>query len=175
MKSKHEKASEFAREIIAKLDPTNVAKDFRASLIALQLLQTSRVSTARLALGSAGASRHLNLNDEQKRDLVEVLTDTALSANANSNLLFEIADVMKEIEEFFPERRAAPERKLSTFNETLNPQQRNQNLYNSLVRRGNPEELVRAAATAMKTTGCTSTLKRRSLRLLEERLIRFAT
>ncbi|HKY46217.1 MAG TPA: hypothetical protein VJM50_24205 [Pyrinomonadaceae bacterium] len=143
-----EKASEFASEIIAKLDTTNVAKDFRASLIALQLLQASRVSTARMTVGSAGGPRHLKLNDEQKRDLVEVLTDAALSATANSNLLAEITDVMPEIEEFFPERRAALERKLSTFNETLTKQQRDQNTYNMLVRRGMPEELVRVAATA---------------------------
>lgn len=143
-----EKASEFAGEIIAKLDTTNVAKDYRASLIAIQLLQTSRVSDARLTSGSAGASKHLKLNDEQKRDLIEVLTDAALSVTANSNLLVEINDVMPEIEEFFPERRAALERRLSTFNETLTKQQRDQNTFNTLVRRGNPEELVRVAATA---------------------------
>ena len=143
-----EKASEFAGEIIAKLDTTNVAKDFRASLIALQLLMTSRVpNTARLTLGY-GIAKHLKLNDEQKRDLVEVLTDAALSVTSNSNLLFEIADVMPEIQEFFPERRAALERKLSTFNETLTKQQRDQNTYNTLIRRGMPEELVRVAASA---------------------------
>ena len=144
-----EKASEFAGEIIAKLDTNNVAKDFNASLIALQLLQTSRTSNAnRLTVGSAGAPRHLTLNDEQKRDLVEVLTSAALSVTANSNLLAEINDVMPEIEEFFPERRAALERKLSTFNETLSTQQRNENTYNTLIRSGASEELIRMAVTA---------------------------
>ena len=55
---------------------------------------------------------------------------------------------MPEIQEFFPERRAALERKLSTFNETLTKQQRDQNTYNTLIRRGMPEELVRVAASA---------------------------
>ena len=144
-----EKASEFASEIIAKLDTTNVAKDFRASLIAIQLLTTSRTTnTARLTPGSDGGSKPLKLNDEQKRDLVELLIDAALSVTANSNLLFEIGDVTPEIQEFFPERRAALERKLSTFNETLTKQQRDHNTYNTLIRRGMPEELVRVAATA---------------------------
>ncbi|HJU91649.1 MAG TPA: hypothetical protein VJ656_01845 [Pyrinomonadaceae bacterium] len=144
-----EKASEFANEIIAKLDTTNVAKDFRASLIALQLLEGSRARNATLTtLGSAGTSRPLKLNDEQKRELVEVLTDAALSATANSNLLAEINDVMPEIDEFFPERRAALERKLSTFNETLTKQQRDQNTYNTLIRHGSAEEIVRVAASA---------------------------
>lgn len=141
-------ASEFASEIIAKLDTTNVTKDFRASGIAINLLQISRVSNSRLTSESAGTSKHLKLNDDQKRDLVEVLLDAALSVTANSNLLFEITDVMPEIQEFYPERRANLERRLSTFNETLNKQQRDQNTFNMLVRRGNPEELVRVAATA---------------------------
>ena len=56
-----EKASEFAGEIIAKLDTTNVAKDFRASLIALQLLMTSRVpNTARLNFGIAESQNTSN-------------------------------------------------------------------------------------------------------------------
>ena len=141
-------ASEFASEIIAKLDTTNVAKDFRASGIAINLLQISRVSNTRLTSESAQTSIQLKLNDEQKRDLVEVLLDAALSVTANSNLLFEITDVMPEIQEFYPERRANLERRLATFNETLNQQQRDQNNYNTLVRRGNPEDLIRVAATA---------------------------
>ncbi len=144
-----EKASEFAGEIIAKLRTTNVAKDFRASTIALQLLAASRESkTSRLTSESAGTPGHLKLNDEQKRDLVELLTDAALSATANSNLLFDINDVMPEIHEFFPERRASLERKLAVFNETLTKQQRDQNAYNTLIRRGMPEEIVRIAAGA---------------------------
>lgn len=144
-----DKASEFANEIIAKLDTNIVAKDFRASLIALQLLQTSRTSNAaRLTLGSDATSRNLKLSDEQRRDLVEVLTDAVLTVGANSHLLFEISDVMPEIQEFFPERQSALERKLATFNETLTKQQRDDNTYNTLVRRGAPEEIIRVAANA---------------------------
>lgn len=144
-----EKASEFANEIIGKLDTNIVAKDFRASLIALQLLQTSRTSNAaRLTLGSDARSRDLKLSDEQRRDLVEVLTDAVLSVGANSHLLFEISDVMPEIQEFFPERQSALERKLAAFNETLTKRQRADNTYNTLVRRGAPEEIIRVAANA---------------------------
>ncbi len=48
---------------------------------------------------------------------MDVLTSAALSVSANSNLLFEINEVMPEIQQYFPERRVALERKLSTFNE----------------------------------------------------------
>ena len=141
-----EKASEFAGEIIAKLRTINFGTDFRATLIAIQLLETSRIREAKgTTLGNVGAQKALKLSDEQKRDLVDVLISAALSPSANSNLIAEISDVMPEIQQFFPERRAALERKISTFNETLPQQLRNQNSYNTLIRRGMPEEMIRLA------------------------------
>src|SRR5687768_952062 len=145
-----DKASEFAGEIITKLRTTNVATDFRASTIAIQLLRTSRMPDANASTSArSGASeKYLILNDEQKRELVEVVTTATLSVSANGNLLFDISDVMPEIEQFFPERRAALERKLVAFNETLTKRERDQNAYNALIRRGVPEEIVRKAGTA---------------------------
>jgi len=145
-----EKASEFAGDIIAKLRTTNVAKDFRASSIGIRLLERSRIREAKQTTlaRSAESPKPLTLNDEQRRDLVDVLTNAALNVSANSHLLYDISDVMPEIQEFFPERRSALERKISTFNETLTKQQRDQNTYNTLIRRGMPEEIVRVAATA---------------------------
>ena len=145
-----EKASEFAGDIIAKLRTTNVAKDFRASSIGIRLLESSRIREANQTplARSAGSPKPLSLNDEQKRDLVDVLTNAALNVSANSHLLHDISDVMPEIQEFFPERRSALERKISTFSETLTKKQRDQNTYNTLIRRGMPEEIVRVAATA---------------------------
>ncbi len=141
-----EKASTFAGEIIAKLRTTNVATDFRASTIAAQLLETSRIpDTNRPTLRAGEAQKVLSLNDEQKRDLVDVLLNAALSESASKNLLSYITDVMPEIQQFFPERRAALERKLLTFNEKLTQQERNNNTYNNLIRRGMPEDLVRFA------------------------------
>ena len=145
-----EKALQFAGEIITKLQTTDVAKDFRASIIALSLLENSRVPNAdrRVTLGSVRGYKALSLNDEHRRQLVEILIDAALSVSANSNLLAEMAEVMPEIEQFFPERRAALERKLAAFNETLTPKQRFENSYMNLIRRGVPEEIFRAANSA---------------------------
>jgi hypothetical protein len=145
-----EKASQFAGEIIGKLRATNIATDFRASAIAIHLLNISRMpETNRSTRASSGSnSNPLSLNDEQKRDLVDVLTNAALSVSANSNLLFGISEAMPEVDQFFPERRVPLERKLAAFNQTLNKQQRDQNTYNTLIRRGMAEELVREAARA---------------------------
>jgi hypothetical protein len=149
-----EKASQFAGDIIAKLQTANIATDLRASIIGVQLLESSRVPDANrpAKLVSVASMKVLNLNDEQKRDLVELLTDAALSVSANSNLLFEISELMPEIDRFFPERRASLERKLATFNETLSKEQRDQNTQNTLIRRGVPEDIIRNAATADDNT-----------------------
>ena len=143
-----EKASQFAGDIIGKLETTNVATDFNASTIALSLLEASRVPDKAAELRSAGMPKSLKLNDEQKRDLVELLTNAALSASANSNLLNGISYVLPEIQQYLPERRAALDRKLATFNETLTKRQRDQNTYNTLIRAGNAEEIVRNATAA---------------------------
>jgi len=138
-----EKATLFAGDMITKLQTANVATDFRASIIALYLVQDSRAREWR-----TGELKPLSLTDDQKRGLIEILTSAALSTSANSNLLFEINEVMPEIEQFFPERRAALERKLAAFNGTLSRDQRDQNTQNTLIRRGEQEEIVRVAASA---------------------------
>ena len=142
-----EKASVFAGEIITKLQTRNVATDLQASLLAIYLVDASRTKESR-----AGELKPLSLTDDQKRGLIEILTSAALSPSANSNLLFEINEVMPEIEQFFPERRAALERKLASFNDTLTRDQRDQNIQNTLIRRGEQEALVRVAVSADDNT-----------------------
>jgi len=137
-----EKASLFAGEVITKLQTVNVATDLQASVTALYLLQGSRTREV-----SRGEVKPLTLADDQKQQVVEMLVTAALSASANSHLLFQINEVMPEIEQFLPEKRAALERKLETFNQTLTKEQRYQNTYNGLIRRGMQEDIIRIAAS----------------------------
>jgi len=144
-----EKASQFAGDIITKLQSANVAADFHPSMIAVQLLESSRTpDQERLNVLNVEGPKVLNLNDEQKRQLTEILTNAALSASANSNLLRRMSGVISEIQQFFPERRAALERKLAAFNETLTKRQRDENVYNELIRSGRSEDIIRTAANA---------------------------
>lgn len=140
-----ERATQFASEIITKLQTTNVATDFRAALLAMQLLRESRglVNT----LSTSAYAKRLILSDDQKRQLIEILANAALSVSANSNLLAEISDLMPEIDQFIPDRRAALERKVAAFNETLPREQRDQWAQNALIRNGMPEDIIRYAAT----------------------------
>jgi hypothetical protein len=145
-----EKASVFAGDIITRLQTTNIATDLHASITALYLLQSSRTREASEL--RAEVLKPLSLTDDQKHGLVEILITAALSASANSHLLFQMNEMMPEIEQFFPEKRAAIERKLATFNQTLSKEQRDQNTYNALVRRGMQEDLIRNAASADNST-----------------------
>ena len=140
-----EKAVQFAGEIITKLQTTNVATDSRASMIAMQLLRESRDRSA--ILSTTGHAKVLSLSDDQRRQLVELVTTAALNVSANSNLLAQISDLMPEIDQFVPDRRAAIERKIAAFNETLPREQREQWAQNALIRNGTPEEIIRYAAT----------------------------
>lgn len=144
-----EKGSQFAGEIIARIRTANFATDFHAVVIAIQLLHYSRKpdpnQPARLA--DARGVKVLNVDEEQKRSLVEVLIDVALSATAGPQAVSHLSYIMPEIEHFFPERHEAVERKLST-RRTTNEAEQDQNEYNLLVSYGSVEELVRVAAAA---------------------------
>ena len=144
-----EKALQFAGEIIAKLRSANVAIDLKASAIAVELLESSRSRTARLVNASSYRGPiSLALSDEQKRELVDTVTNAALTLNANSNLLHQIKNLWTEIDQFFPERRAALEKKLAAFNQTLSKDWRDGEIFNTLIREGRAEELVRKASSS---------------------------
>ena len=147
MQSDSEKASQLGSDIITKLQTTNVATDQRASIITVQLVEYSRTPKTN-DQPAARRTKPLVLTDDQRRQLVEIMVTAALSSSANSNLLAEIPEMMPEVEQFFPERRAALERKLAAFDRTLTQRQRDENSYNSLIRHGMYEELVRSAASA---------------------------
>jgi len=146
-----EKGSQFAGEIIAKIRSSNLATDFHATVIGVQLLHLSRKpdpnQPARLGVSASGV-KTLNVDEEQKRSLVEVLIDAALSATVGPQLVFNLAPILPEIEHFFPERHDAIVKRLNALKGTTNEANRNENDYNLFVAYGPVEEVVRAAATA---------------------------
>lgn len=145
-----EKATQFVSEIIAKLRTVNVAGDFYASIIAIQLLHASRTPDAeqRGRLTVVGGGKNLSLSDEQKRDLAEILANAALSASASPDILMQISEVMPDIERFFPERRTAIERKVASYQQTLPKSELTIIGSNAAIRNGSVEDIVRSAASA---------------------------
>jgi hypothetical protein len=142
--------TKFAGEIINKLRGRNIATDLPASSIAVSLLTISRPPTgpATSKLTTAQGNWRLNLDKEQRRELVELITNAALTESGNANLLYDLSEILPEIKEFAPERLALVQKKLAAFNQTLPKEQRLSDEYNSLTRNGTPEEVLKLADTA---------------------------
>ena len=142
-----EAASEFAGDVIDKLQTTNAATDAAAWWTAMSLLRSARTPSDVPAENSAvlGPGR-LKLSDDQRRELVEIVTNAALSASANPNLVYGIAEVMPEVEQFAPERAAKIKAKLAETKRTVSLEQRQWNDLNSVVSKSTPEDLIKAAA-----------------------------
>jgi len=141
-----ETGSRFAGELIDKLQTKNIATDIVASRLAMELLISSRTSREPPADGTyLGEENPLKLSREQRRQLVEMVANSALGLSANNNLLYSVTELMPEIEEFAPERAALLQKKVEVLNETLTKEQKGWQQYNSLVRNGTPEELLTAS------------------------------
>ncbi len=141
-----ELSSQFAGELIDKLQTRNVASDLVASRLATELLISSRVSKESSDDKTyLVEQRPLKLSREQRRQVVVMIANSAVELSANNSLFYTITELMPEIEEFAPERVALLQKKLAAFNETLNKEQKGWQLHNSLVRNGTPEELLAAA------------------------------
>ncbi|MEP6820707.1 MAG: hypothetical protein ABJA18_14325, partial [bacterium] len=144
-----ELATKFAGDIIDKLHARNIASDHMGSDAAVSLLTVSR-TPAEAAIKSATASgpRPLKLTQEQRRELVEMISNAALTESANANLLFALSSIMPEIREFAPERLALLQKKQAAFNQTLNQDQKIESDYEALMESGTPEDILKLANKA---------------------------
>lgn len=138
-------ASEFAADIIAKLDSENVGTNFTALLVATGLLSQSRTFEVPANESASDAYKSLQLSDDQKRGLVEMITEAALSATAQPAVLQNIQFVMPDIEQYAPDRAAKIKARLAEWKRTLNKDQQEWGLQNSLTENGDPEQMIRAA------------------------------
>ena len=143
-----ELATKFAGEIIDKLNTRNITADAMGSHLAISLLTLSRAQTDGQILAPSSGFRPLKLEEEQRRGLVELITNAALTETANSNLLYGLAAVMPEIREFAPERVAPLEKKLDAFTQTLNSEQRLWHDFNALRNSGTHEDILKFASKA---------------------------
>src|SRR4029077_19867113 len=103
-----EMATKFAGEIINKLRGRNIATDLPGSSTAVSLLTFSRTPTGQTTntLSTAPWDQRLKLAEEQRRELVELITNAALTESGNGDLLYALSEILPEIKEFAPERLA---------------------------------------------------------------------
>jgi len=110
------------------------------------LLRASRPAPATAENTAVLDSGRIKLSDDQRRVLVEILTDAADNASANSNLLLGIMDAMPDIEQLAPDRADKVKAKFAA--RVLTKEQREWVQLESLFSKGTPEDLVRAGAGA---------------------------
>jgi hypothetical protein len=150
-----EKGSQFAGEIITKLRTVDLATDLFAAIIAVQLLQDSRKpdpnQQARL-VNAQGGMKVVNIDEGQKRDLVEVLVNILLSTTVGQHVMWQFSNVMPEIEHFFPERREAIAGKFAGSDRRLSQADRDQNTFTSIISGGSVEDVVRMTGTLDSAT-----------------------
>ncbi len=149
-----EAGTEFAADLIDKLQTANVAVDLQAWWMTIDLLRFARAPQSRSTEKESKQPefRQLKLSDDQRRELVEILTDAALSVSVKANILSSLSELMPEIEAFAPDRVAKLKAKMADINRTLNKNQQDSNTYNSLFQSGTPEEMINAAAKVSDET-----------------------
>ena len=142
-----EAGSQLAGDIIAKLNTENFNAG-AAPYIAMQLLQLSRTgggAVLRASLSENPSFKRLKLDDDQKQELVDMLTDAALNATKPQDILLNIRFVMPEIEKYAPDRAAKLKVQIAEFDRTLPQTQRNWNNFNAMFENATPEEMIKAA------------------------------
>ncbi|HEY0432093.1 MAG TPA: hypothetical protein VGC61_09750 [Pyrinomonadaceae bacterium] len=145
--------TKFAGDIIAKLTTRNLTTDQAGAHLAVALLTSSRTLPEPSDAKTAGLlrSRRLKLEPQQRRELVDKVTNAALEGSANPNLLYAVSAVMPEIKEFAPERVVLLQKKLAAFNQTLNQEQKISLEFNSLFDNGTAEEMLKVASRASES------------------------
>jgi len=141
-----ELATEFAGDIIDKIH-TDISTDQDAFWIGVSLLALSRTPATRTESPNfpTVAWHPLNLSDDQRRELVELLTDAVSNASANPNLASGLNEIMPEIEAFAPDRIARVKAKMEQVDRRLTNEQQDWQTYESLMRTATPEQMIHAA------------------------------
>ncbi|HEV8588444.1 MAG TPA: hypothetical protein VGQ72_06185, partial [Pyrinomonadaceae bacterium] len=141
--------AEFAGDIIDKLQTTSLTTDPEAFWMALNLLVSARTPTAKSENDETPSFvwHPLKLSDDQKRELVEMLTDAVLSVSTNPNQAGSLSEIMPEIEAFASDRVAKVKAKLAQVTSKLTNEQQDWKTYNSLFRNATPEQMIKSAGT----------------------------
>ena len=147
-----EMASRFASDIISKLRSENLSTNNEAAWFAIVMLRAGIQSegegaSLQFGLGRGGRTQFI-LDDQQLRDLLDMVTVAALKDTPSPALFTFLPWLMPEIEKRLPERVPALRSKIAAVNRTLDPEQRMYAEHQELLRRGTIESLLEAAAKA---------------------------
>ncbi len=139
----------LAGDIIVKLKTDDFNSSNFAPFVATSLLELSRTSGAVLIVSSSQEPpvfTRLKLDENQKQDLVDLLTTAALDVRAGENVLQAIRNAMPEIEQYAPDRAAKLKARLAEFNRTLPPAFGKWNAFEARFDKATPEEMLKAVS-----------------------------
>lgn len=147
-----ELAGRFASDIIGKLSSENLSTNQEAAWVAVLLLRMGippedNDSSGRL-ISPGGGRTQFKLDEQQLRDLLEMVTTAALGSTPNASLFAFLPSLMPEVEKRLPDRVPALRRRMAESVRTLDPQERMYVEYRELMQRGTIEALLEAAAKA---------------------------
>lgn len=143
-----ETAAKLVEMVVNRIDEASLTYDSQTAGAASYLLQigASQRSSAATQAGSSAASPLMS--DEQRRKLIELISNAAVNAPTGSAVMHAVQGLMPEIEKYNASQAEALRAKLVEVNRTLDPQQRAWNEYAPVLRSDNVEALLEAAKQA---------------------------
>lgn len=142
-----ETAAKLVEMVVSRIDEASLINDSQTAGAASYLLQVSASQTSSAASQAGSAAQPL-MSDEQRRKLIEVISNAAANAPAGSALMHAVQALMPEIEKYNASQAEALRAKLVEVNRTLDPQRRAWNEYVPVLRSDNVEALLEAAKQA---------------------------
>jgi hypothetical protein len=153
-----EAANKLAGEIIQKLRPADLAADYGAANVAAYLLQTTRpteASTGERQIVNLPNPRQLHVDEQTRRNLVNMLAQVLLGATSAQQrsgnlyiLVSALQQTLPEVDRYTPEQAAALRRRLTEYEQAMNPQAALWRQYQPLMQDGTADALFAAAASA---------------------------
>ena len=153
-----EAADRLATEIVQRLRTADFASDYMAANVASYLLQTTRAEAAQgdgKNIASLPNPRQLHVADETRRDLINtmvraVLNPTVVQRQSGNlySLVSALQQALPEVERYAPAQAATLRRRLTEYEQAVNPQAALWRQYQPLLNTGPLDALLEAAASA---------------------------
>jgi hypothetical protein len=151
-------ANRLAGEIVQRLRPADLMDNYGSANVAVYLLQTTRPPDPAPNLQqivNLANPRQLHLDEQARRDLVNMMTRVLLNATAAQQrsgnlygLVSALQQTLPEVDRYAPDQAATLRRRLNEVEQQMNPQAALWRQYQPLMQDGTADALFDAAATA---------------------------
>ncbi len=145
-------AQRLAVDIIKKLQTENLSQNPSASFVAQDLLRNAlRPQEATLGAKEqaiVAQAKPLNLDDQAKRDLANIIARAALSQTTDTSILLSIQPLLPDLEKLVPERAEQLRKRVADAQKMLDPRAKQWMEYEPLMQNGTTDAILDAAQKA---------------------------